>query len=193
MIALYIKSLHIIFVVAWFAGLFYIPRLFIYHVEANNKPEPDRSILSTQLKLMQRKLWYIITWPAGILALGFGIWMIVLNPYYLEMPWMHLKLGFVALLIVYHVVCGQMFNQLQKDIFKHSSLKLRLWNEVATILLIAIVFVVVLKDMLSWLWGVAGIFLVAGTLTVAVMLYKKRRQGVTRDKSHETKTTEGSE
>ncbi len=173
---LYIKALHIIFVVSWFAGLFYLPRLFIYQVEASQKPEPDRTILMNQLKIMQRKLWHIITWPAGVLAIVFGCWMLVLMPGYLQEPWMHLKLGFVGLLICYHLVCGQMFANLQKDNIKYSSFKLRLWNEVATILLFAIVFIVVLRDTLNWIWGVVGIFLVGGLLTFAVMQYKKRRE-----------------
>ncbi len=175
MIQLYIKALHIIFVVSWFAGLFYIPRLFIYHAEAQDKPEPERDILSQQFKLMQRKLWYIITWPAGVLALLFGSWMIVLNPVYLTFPWMLLKLGFVVFLVIYHLICGRIFTQFQNDVFKWGSFQLRLWNEVATILLFAIVFIVVFRDTLSWIWGVVGIFLVAGSLTLAIMLYKKRR------------------
>ncbi|MES2627383.1 MAG: CopD family protein [Bacteroidota bacterium] len=172
----YITALHIIFVVSWFAGLFYLPRLFIYHVEAMAKPDPDRSVLAAQFKVMQRKLWYIITWPAAVLTVTFGIWRLTFNTeYYLTSPWFHLKLGFVLLLLVYHFTLGRIFGQLQRDEVKWSSIQLRLLNELATILLIAIVFVVELKDTLSWLWGVAGIFIVAGTLTVAVMLYKKRR------------------
>ncbi len=170
-----IKALHIIFMVSWFAGLFYIPRLFIYHTEALKQDEPARSILSAQFKIMQRKLWYIITWPAGILTLVFGIWMLVINPDYLQMPWMHLKLAFVLVLIIYHLVCHRMYQQLQKDIAKNSSTKLRLWNELATLLLIAIVFIVVFRNTLSWIWGVVGIFLIAGILTAAVAIYKKRR------------------
>src|SRR5690606_2899818 len=98
-----IKSLHIIFVVSWFAGLFYMPRLFIYHSEAALKPKVEADILIAQFKIMERKLWYIITWPAGILTIAFGIWMLIINSAYLNMPWMHLKLGFVLVLIVYHL------------------------------------------------------------------------------------------
>lgn len=172
----YVTALHIIFVVSWFAGLFYLPRLFIYHVEAMDKPEPDRSILASQFKIMQRKLWFIITWPAAVLTIIFGIWRITFSTeYYLTSPWFHLKLGFVVLLFAYHLLLGKIFNQLQNDVVKWTSIKLRLLNEVATVLLFAIVFVVELKDTLSWLWGVAGIFIVAGSLTFAVMMYKKRR------------------
>ena len=100
-----VKALHIIFVVSWFAGLFYIVRLFIYHTEAQRKGEPDRSILSEQYKIMQGKLWWIITTPAMILTVIFGTWMIILVPAYLDAPWMQVKLSFVALLLFYHFVC----------------------------------------------------------------------------------------
>jgi len=94
----YVKALHIIFVVTWFAGLFYIVRLFIYHVEAQDKEEPAKSILQTQYKLMSKRLWYIITWPSAVLAGIFAVWMLVLEPSYLTMIWMHVKLSFVFVL-----------------------------------------------------------------------------------------------
>ena len=99
---LYVKALHIIFVVTWFAGLFYIPRIFIYQTEAEDKLEPAKSILQTQFKLMSKRLWYIITWPSAILASIFGIWLIYLNPVWLEQPWMLVKLAFVLALYFYH-------------------------------------------------------------------------------------------
>src|SRR5690606_34717573 len=93
----YLKALHIIFVVTWFAGLFYIVRLFIYQVEALEKPEPERGILGKQLNLMARRLWWGITWPSAILTLVFGIWVLSQRWGYLEMGFMHAKLGFVFL------------------------------------------------------------------------------------------------
>ena len=98
---LYIKSLHIIFVITWFAGLFYIPRLFVYQIEAFHKPSPDKEILGKQLKLMAKRLWYIITWPSAFLATIFAIWLLILQPLWLTEPWMIVKLGFVVLLIMY--------------------------------------------------------------------------------------------
>ena len=96
----YIKSLHLIFVVTWFAGLFYIPRLFVYQIEAFYKPSPDKEILGVQLKLMAKRLWFIITWPSAILALIFGILLIYIRPFYVTDSWMQVKLCFVVLLIV---------------------------------------------------------------------------------------------
>ena len=97
----YIKSLHIIFVITWFAGLFYIPRLFIYFIEASSKPSPDKKILMDQFTLMMNRLWFVITWPSSVLAILFGFWMIVLVPNWLLENWMIAKLGFVFLLIIY--------------------------------------------------------------------------------------------
>ena len=173
---LYVKALHIIFVITWFAGLFYIIRLFIYHVEAEKKEEPAKEILQTQYKLMSKRLWYIITWPSAILASLFAIWMLYKNPYYLKMPWMHVKLAFVLALYFYHYSCQKIFNQLQKNIIKYSALQLRIWNEVATIILFAIVFLVTLKSTINWIWGVVGIILFGVLLMLGIRLYKKIRE-----------------
>lgn len=172
----YIKALHIIFVVTWFAGLFYIVRLFIYHSEAEEKEEPTKSILQTQYKLMSKRLWYIITWPSAILASFFAFWMLWKQPTYLTMGWMHIKLSFVFALYFYHAGCQKIYTQLQNDIVKYSSFKLRIWNEVATILLFAIVFLVVLQNTISWIWGIVGIILFGILLMLAIKIYKKIRE-----------------
>ena len=173
---LYVKALHIIFVVTWFAGLFYIPRLFIYHVEAEKKEDPAKGILQTQYKLMSKRLWYIITWPSAILASFFAFWLLYQNPYYLEMPWMHVKLVFVLALYFYHYSCQKIYAQLQKDIIKYSAFKLRIWNEVATIILFAVVFLVTLKSAINWIWGVVGIILFGVLLMLGIRLYKRIRE-----------------
>ena len=172
---LYIKALHIIFVVTWFAGLFYIVRLFIYHTEAEKKEEPAKSILKHQYKLMEKRLWYIITWPSAILASFFAFWMLYKNPVYLQMSWMHLKLSFVIVLYCYHGICHKIFKELQNNIIKHSSLRLRIWNEGATIILFAIVFLVVLQNTFSWIWGTVGILIIALIMMIGIKLYKKIR------------------
>ncbi|MEE9407997.1 MAG: CopD family protein [Polaribacter sp.] len=172
----YIKALHIIFVVTWFAGLFYIVRLFIYHVEAEKKEAPAKEILQTQYKLMSKRLWYIITWPSAILASTFAFWMLFQRPGYLEMPWMHVKLAFVLALYFYHYSCHRIFNDLQKDIIKYSALKLRIFNEIATIILFAVVFLVTLKSAINWVWGVVGIILFGVIMMMSIKLYKKIRE-----------------
>lgn len=161
--------------ITWFAGLFYIPRLFIYHIEAAEKGEPEKVILTTQLKLMTRRLWYIITWPSAILATLFAIWLLILVPGWLQMPWMHVKLAFVVLLIAYHLKCHHIFNQMQKDIITWTSNQMRLWNEGSTLILFAVIFLVILRDALNWIYGVIGIFLLAGMLMLGIKIYKRLR------------------
>lgn len=171
----YLKSLHLIFVITWFAGLFYIPRLFIYQIEASEKPEPDRRILSEQLKLMTRRLWYIITWPSAILALTFGILLILVMPIWLQQPWMHVKLGFVILLILYHLKCHKIFIRLQMDGKTWTSTQMRLWNEGSTLILFAVVFLVILKSAVNWIFGLIGLFILAILLMLGVKFYKSLR------------------
>ncbi len=173
---LYLKSLHLIFVITWFAGLFYIVRLFIYQTEAEKKESPEKEILQNQYKIMSRRLWYMITWPSAILATTFAVWILIQTPSYLTMSWMLIKIGFVGLLIIYHLACQKIYSQLQNDIIKYSSFKLRIWNEVATILLFAIVFLVVLKNSINWIWGVVGIVLVGILLMLGIKLYKGFRE-----------------
>ncbi len=173
---LYLKALHIIFIVTWFAGLFYIVRLFIYQTEANEKSEPERSILGSQLALMSRRLWMGITWPSAIITLIFGSLLIYQQPGWLQLPFMHLKLAFVFFLYVYHISCHWLFKQLQKREVRFSSNQLRIWNEVATVFLVAIVFLIVVKNQLSWVWGTLGILIFGVMLMLAIKLYKRIRE-----------------
>ena len=135
---LWIKALHIVFVVTWFAGLFYLPRLFVYHAETT---EPA---VRAQLKVMERRLM-MITHVGAVLALVFGGITLSLVPSYLQQPWLHAKLALVALLIVYHLYLVRLKNAFAGDRILHSSRWLRLFNEVPALLLIAIVVLVVVK------------------------------------------------
>lgn len=174
---LYIKAIHIIFVVAWFAALFYMVRLFIYTTEAQKKEQPAQQILTQQLLIMQKKLWYIIGWPAAIGTLVFGWWMYFLNfSYYVSQPWMWLKIIFVSMLFIYHLACHSIYSKQKQGVFKYSSFTLRLFNELATVLLVGIVFLVVVKSTGSLVWGLLGLFIFAGLLMLAVLTYKKRRE-----------------
>ena len=174
MMYFYVKALHIIFVITWFAGLFYIVRLFIYSAEANLKSEPEKSILLKQLGLMQNRLWYIITWPSAILTLIFGRWIWYL---YGSLPtWLLVKLCFVAGLFLYHLSLHSILKQQGKGIFKYSSQQLRGWNEVATLFLVIIVMLAVVKQMLSVAWAIGGMVAFAIVLMFAIKLYKKFRK-----------------
>ncbi|MBC7495048.1 MAG: CopD family protein, partial [Flavobacterium sp.] len=121
-------------------------------------------------------LWYIITWPSAVLSIIFATWLLILMPAWLQMPWMHVKLGFVALLIAYQIKCQFIYNDLQKDVFKYSSNFMRLWNEGATIILFAVVFLVVLKNAFNWIYGVLGIFLFSILIMLGFKFYKKIRE-----------------
>lgn len=171
---LYIKAIHIIFVVSWFAGLFYMVRLFIYHTEANEREETERKILQKQFELMESKLWNIITTPAMILTVISGLWMMIEYKWF-HQPWMIVKLIFVLGLLWYHFECQVIMKQLRYGVYKWSSTKLRVWNEVATIFLFAIVFIVILKSAVSWLWGFIGLILFSMIIMMAVKIYKRYR------------------
>ncbi|MBC7654649.1 MAG: CopD family protein [Oligoflexus sp.] len=171
----YVLAIHIIFVISWMAGLFYIVRLFIYHTEANQKPEPEKSILQNQFQVMESKLWNIITTPAMLLSVGAGLTMLYLNPLLLETDWMWVKLSFVAGLLVYHIICGNIIGQLKRGKFWMTSTQLRFWNELATIFLVAIVFTVILKSAIDWIYGLVGLIVFALIIMSAVKLYKKSR------------------
>jgi len=173
----YIKALHLIFVITWFAGLFYIPRLFIYHIEASKKTKQEADILIPQLKIMAKRLWYIITWPSAILCIIFAFWLLLLIPSWIAQSWMHIKLTFVVLLIAYHLKTHQIFLKLQKDKIVYTSMFMRIWNEGATLLLFAIVFLVILKDSFHWVFGLFGILGLGVILVLGIRLYKKIRIG----------------
>ena len=173
---LYVKSLHIIFVVCWFAALFYMVRLFIYTAEAQKKEGPEKTILTKQLLIMQKKLWYIIGWPGMLGTFIFGWWMIWQNPAYLQLPWMWLKLFLVGLLFLYHLQCQIIFKKQTDGTFKWSSFKLRLFNELATVFLVGIVFLVTVKSTGSLVWGLLGLIIFAAIMMAFVSIYRNMRE-----------------
>ena len=169
---LYAKSLHIVFVVTWFAALFYVVRLFVYQTEAHLK-ERDSELLKTQLKLMTYRLWYVIGWPSAVLALLFGLMM--LSPWW-HAEWMRIKLCCVLLLLLYHLYCHRLFLQLQKDVYPLSSFKLRILNEVPTLLLFLIVFLAVWKSIKGFWVGAIALLLLAAVIFIVIKLYRRSTQ-----------------
>lgn len=153
---LYVKAFHIVFVVTWFAALFYIPRLFIYTTEAHDQVDvKERKLLIDQFKIMQRRLWYGIAWPSCIITIILGSTLFFMYP---AIPlWLWLKLGMVALLLAYHLANHQIFRQQSQDRFLFSSKKLRIWNEMAAILLIAIVLLATVKDGINYTYYFTGL------------------------------------
>lgn len=177
---LYLKALHIIFVVTWFAGMFYIVRLFVYLREAQDKEQPERGILTSQFQIMSRRLWYGITWPSAVLTFILGNWVLVESGFHKIMMepegrWMLVKYILVLGLYGYHFALQRMYRQNMRGQFTRSSNYLRMWNEVPTLFLFAIVFAVVVKQSMSALWGAVGIVALGGALFMAVRIYKRTR------------------
>jgi len=172
----YLKSFHIIFVITWFAGLFYLGRLFIYHREASDfKDDYLREKFCSQYALMEKRLWYGITWPSAILTFLLGPSLIY---YYLPLEdnvWVLKKLFFVLMLFVYHLKCGKMRKGFELKNFPYSSMQLRYWNEVPTLFLFTVVFLAVFKDEFSLITFSKVFVPILIILIVGTKIYKKQR------------------
>jgi putative membrane protein len=171
----YIKALHLIFVITYFAGLFYIPRLMVYQVEAAARPKNEADILLPQLQLMMRRLWVIITVPSAILATLFAVWLLVLMPIWLAQPWMWVKLVFVGLLLLYHAKTHKLYKEFLRGEHRYSTTFFRFWNEGATLILFAVVFLAILKNSVHWIFGLIGLVGLALLLMFGIRLYKRYR------------------
>ncbi|BAO75676.1 protoporphyrinogen IX oxidase, novel form, HemJ [Winogradskyella sp. PG-2] len=147
----------------------------MYQIEAFHKPSPEKEILGKQLKLMAKRLWFIITWPSVILATLFAIWLLILIPEYLNQSWMHVKLLFVFLLYIYHYKTHIYYKQLQRDEVKVTSNFMRIWNEGATFILFAVVFLVILKSSINWIFGIIGIVVFGILIMLGFKIYKNIR------------------
>jgi protoporphyrinogen IX oxidase len=180
MAQIYFKALHLIFVVTWFAGLFYIVRLFIYHTEINEDrnalPEVSKAF-KAQYRLMEKRLWYGITWPSAVLTALFGFAQLHAFLPLADHLWLAVKLGLVFFLYLYHFSCGWILRKLKQEQYPMTSFQLRIWNEVATLFLIAIVFLAVLKSILSMGWGLLGLLMVMILLSSGIAFYRKHRRG----------------
>ena len=171
-----IKALHVIFIVTWFAGLFYGVRLFVYLAEAKEKPQNEREVLVPQYQLMLKRLCYGISWLSMILATAFGTWMVVDNPGILQVGYMQVKFAFVGGLIIYHLVCHAFFSKLIAGTDSRSGNFYRIWNEFATLFLVAIIFIIMMRDSLNWIYGLLGFLAFAIALMIAIKIYKRIRE-----------------
>jgi len=170
------KAFHIIGFVVWFAGLFYLVRLFIYHVEANQEPEPAKTILKNQYQIMEKRLYHIITIPGMIVTVAMAIGILSTNPDLLKQTWLHFKLGFVGILLIYHHYCGRLLKQLAADECRWSGQQLRALNEAPTLLLVVIVMLAIFQnnlptDLTAWL-----IFGLVVFMAVSIQMYAKIRR-----------------
>jgi len=135
---LWFKALHLIFMVTWFSGLFYLPRLFVYHAMSDDQSSNER------FKIMERKLYYGIMTPGMVLTIVFGIG-ILMNGHYLDQLWIHIKLTLVGILVIYHIHCGKLLVDFKHDRNTHSHVYYRWYNEFPVLLLIPIIFLAVFR------------------------------------------------
>ncbi|NNE25677.1 MAG: protoporphyrinogen oxidase HemJ [Saprospiraceae bacterium] len=178
MLYLLFKSLHIITMVAWFAGLFYLVRLFVYHVEAFDQEEDKRIILTKQFNIMERRLYRFICNPAMMLTWTFGLIMLYMNGLeWLKLnPWMHIKITLVILLTLYHLRCKKYIEKLDQGIKPFNSFQYRLFNELPTLFLVTIVILAVFKNSTNYVYTFGGIIAFAIVLFLIVRLYKSKRE-----------------
>lgn len=170
------KAFHIIGVVVWFAGLFYLVRLFVYHAEASQEPEPAQTILKTQYQLMEKRLYHIITMPGMIVTVAMAVGMLAIAPELLHSGWLHLKLAVVAALMVYHFYCGRLMRRLEEGQCQWTGQQFRALNELPTLFLVVIVLLVVFKGTLP---ADATTVLILGSIVAmaaAIQLYAKKRK-----------------
>jgi putative membrane protein len=170
------KAFHIIGIVVWFAGLFYLVRLFIYHVEANQEPEPARTILKNQYQIMEKRLYNIITTPGMLLTVAMAIGLLTTEPEILKQTWLHVKLGFVTLLLGYHHYCKRLMKQLAKDECRWNSQQLRALNEAPSLMLVVIVLLAVFKGSLPTditVWVIVAMII---AMVATIQLYAKKRR-----------------
>ena len=176
-----LKALHIIFMVSYFAGIFYLVRIFVYYKDTDEFPAEKRQVLREQYVFMARRLWNIITVPAGVLMTIFGIGMLFTNSYLLKMPWFHLKLLFLVFLAIYHYWCWKKvlkIKALNGEMLETPNIKLRQSNEVATFLLFLIVFTVILKSLTIDYWWqlILGFLALVVIITLIVKLVNKGKK-----------------
>lgn len=173
---LWLKTFHIIGVVVWFAGLFYLVRLFVYHREAADEQSPRREILSDQFSIMESRLLNIITTPGMVITVGTASGLLYLSPGWLDQGWMHAKLGLVALLVIYHFLCLRVMKGLQRGERSWSPRALRGLNEVPTLILVSVVMLVVFKTQFPTsanAWLNVGLVL---SFIISIQLYAKKRR-----------------
>ncbi len=173
---LWFKSFHILGFVAWFAGLFYLPRLFVYHIEAQEKPEPIQTALKEEYNRMEVRLYKLIMNPAMIFTIAMAVGMIVVQTSLLHETWLHIKLLFVFILLGFHHWCGRLIKQLNTDTCQFNSIQMRRINEIPTILLGLIVLLAIFKNTLPFNSTVIGVGVTIVAFAVIIQLYARKRR-----------------
>ncbi|HEY9630793.1 MAG TPA: protoporphyrinogen oxidase HemJ [Coleofasciculaceae cyanobacterium] len=173
---LWFKAFHLVGVVAWFAGLFYLPRLFVYHAEANEQPEAVRTVLQQQYQIMEKRLYRIIMTPAMVLTVAMAIAMVIVAPDLLKEPWLHIKLGLVVVLLGYHHFCARLMKEMAAGQFRFTGQQFRWFNEFPTVLFVIIVMLAVFKNSFptsAASWSVFGMIV---AMAAIIQLYARKRR-----------------
>uniref|UniRef100_B8HTV0 Protoporphyrinogen IX oxidase n=1 Tax=Cyanothece sp. (strain PCC 7425 / ATCC 29141) TaxID=395961 RepID=B8HTV0_CYAP4 len=173
---LWFKSFHIIGFVAWFAGLFYLPRLFVYHIEAEERPEAVRAVLKEEFSLMEKRLYKLIMNPAMIFTILMAIGLVWTEPEVLKQPWLHVKLVFVLLLVGFHHYCGSVMKKLAAGTCTITAIRMRQLNEVPTILLGLVVLLAIFKSNLPTSATAWGTIAAVVAFAVIIQLYARKRR-----------------
>ena len=188
---LWFKSFHLVGIVAWFAGMFYLPRLFVYHAEAYEQSEPARTILKSQYQIMEKRLYSIIMTPAMLLTVAMAIGLVTTEPDVLKEPWLHVKLACVTVLLVYHHYCKIIMKRLAADECKMTGQQFRWFNELPTVFFVIIVMLAVFKNNLPTSATAWGIFAMIVAMAAIIQLYaKKRRLSKEKELAEATVSTE---
>lgn len=173
---LWFKALHIVGIVAWFAGMFYLPRLFVYHAEANEQPDAVRTVLQQQYQVMEQRLYRIIMTPAMVLTLVMAVGMLIVAPDLLKETWLHIKLGLVLLLVGYHHFCARLMKEMAQGKFRFTGQQLRWFNEFPTVLFVIVVLLAVFKNSFptsAATWAVVGMVV---AMAAIIQLYARKRR-----------------
>lgn len=174
-----LKALHLFALVVFFAGTFHIVRLFVAHRKAMARWEPDRKVLLDQFTAMERSALYMVIWPALVAFLGLGAWIIGLRPDLLKQPFMHVLLGYMALLVFYHLSVHRLHRLLKSGAIKWSALQLSIWSQGATLFLFVLVVLLIFREQMGWVWGSLGLLIVGAV----VMLVASGLRGHTKEGS----------
>ncbi len=173
---LWFKAFHLVGVVAWFAGMFYLPRLFVYHAEANEQPEAVRIVLQQQYQIMEKRLYRIIMTPAMVLTVAMAIGMVIVAPDLLKETWLHVKFGLVLLLLGYHHFCARLMKEMAAGQFRFTGQQFRWFNELPTVLFVIVVLLAVFKNNFptsAASWSVVGMVV---AMAAIIQLYARKRR-----------------
>lgn len=173
---LWFKAFHLVGVVAWFAGLFYLPRLFVYHAEANEQPEAVRTVLQQQYQIMEKRLYRIIMTPAMVLTVAMAIGMVIVAPDLLKETWLHIKFGLVLVLLGYHHFCARLMKEMAAGQFRFTGQQFRWFNEFPTVLFVIVVLLAVFKNSFptsAATWSVVGMVV---AMAAIIQLYARKRR-----------------